>query len=487
MRIRFVVRGWRAPAMAAALCVAAAVGTFSLIHLTRQSDGAQNTGLLAIGLAVGAILFLTAISLLGLAAVVRLVRERRQIKAALNNMSQGLTMFDATGRLILFNARYADVYEMPAEWLASGPMLSEILEHRRKAGLFSGDPKARMAWLVARMREGKVDKEVRTLDDGRTYNIANWPAPGGGWVSTHDDVTEQRREQTERDRLAAQEQRRVAIDSAITEFRSRIEGTLAQVTESGASLRSTAEALFAAADQASKRAEGAVENANGTSRSVEVAAQAAEDILSSITEINQQLGETNALVKIAVGETDATSTEMGNLAHAAQTIGTVVKLIQEIAGQTNLLALNATIEAARAGQAGRGFAVVASEVKSLAVQTAKSTEEIAGQIAAVQSSVGTAVEAIRRIAARMQEISSFTNSAAIAVKQQDGATGQIAENVNSAAAGAKEIVALLGMVAGAAAKTHTSAQTVLGASAAVDSAASELRAEVESFLQKVAA
>ncbi len=74
------------------------------------------------------------------------------------------------------------------------------------------------------------------------------------------------------------------------------------------------------------------------------------------------------------------------MAEAAQKIGEVVTLINAIAGQTNLLALNATIEAARAGEAGKGFAVVASEVKNLAMQTAKATEEIGGQVRAIQQS-----------------------------------------------------------------------------------------------------
>ena len=147
---------------------------------------------------------------------------------------------------------------------------------------------------------------------------------------------------------------------------------------------------------------------------------------------------------------------------AAQKIGDVVKLIQDVAGQTNLLALNATIEAARAGEAGRGFAVVASEVKSLAVQTAKATEEIAGQIAGVQGSTTAAVGAIGRIADRMQEISQFTAAAAASVHQQNAATSEISQNVASAAGGTKEIVAVLGDVAGAATETRQSAETVLG-------------------------
>ena len=148
---------------------------------------------------------------------------------------------------------------------------------------------------------------------------------------------------------------------------------------------------------------------------------------------------------------------------------------------------HATIEAARAGEAGRGFAVVASEVKSLAVQTAEATEEIAGQILDAQGSTSGAVEAIRSIEQSMGEISTHTSAVAASIRQQSAATGEISHNVASAALETSKVVAALGEVAGAAIATRTSAEIVLAASQAVESAVGNLRGEVESFLDKVAA
>jgi methyl-accepting chemotaxis protein len=178
-------------------------------------------------------------------------------------------------------------------------------------------------------------------------------------------------------------------------------------------------------------------------------------------------------------------------ARVTQRIGDVVKLIQDIAEQTNLLALNATIEAARAGEAGRGFAVVASEVKSLAVQTAKATGEIAREISSVQSSTGDAVAAIRAITERMQDINAYTSKVVGAIGHQEVATGEISQeishNVASAAAGSKDVVAALGDVATGLTQTRSSAETVLTASEEVENATVKLRAEVERFLSTVAA
>lgn len=423
-----------------------------------------------------------------LVAFLALVADRRQqqrITAALDNMTQGLCMFDASTRLIICNDRYLEMYSLTREHAYPGCFLRELLEYRRASGTFFQDIDEYVAAARRRVVEGKVFNNVVEIK-GRIISISNRPIEGGGWVSTHEDITEQRRQDQERDLMVAQNERRSAIDAAIASFRPRIETMLKTVGDNAAAMRTTSSSLFNASHQTSERAAGAVDSSNEASVNVETAASAAEELSASITEISRQLGQTNHLVGIAVDEAGVTNVQIGSLAQAAQKIGDVVKLIQDVAGQTNLLALNATIEAARAGEAGRGFAVVASEVKSLAVQTAKATEEIAGQIAAVQASTSTAVDAIGRIVDRMQEISRFTAAAAASVQQQDSATSEITKNVASAATGTKAIVAVLAEVAGAATGTRGSAETVLTASREVEAAAADLRTEVEGFLQKVA-
>jgi PAS domain-containing protein len=428
------------------------------------------------------------IALLAAACILyrRLLEQNRRLSTALNNMSQGLNMFDAQGRIILLNKRYLQMYKLSPEIIKPGCTLNRLIEYRKETGLFAGDVDSYVKNILETMSLGKSLEHYVKASDGRIVLAKNEPLPGGGWVSTHEDVTEQRRAEEERAAIRGQEQRRANIDSAIASFRPTVEKLLSTVSASAISMRSTALTLFGSSEQTSQRAESAVHAFHEASANVETAAVAADELSRSIAEISRQLTHTTNIVGLATSEARATDGEIGGLADGAQKIGDVVKLIRNIAGQTNLLALNATIEAARAGEAGKGFAVVASEVKSLAVQTAKATEDIANHILAVQDSTSAAVEAIRQIATRMREINENTSAVAASVEQQNSATSEISRNVASAAEGTGHVVSVLGDVAGAATQTRSSAEVVRDASEAVDDAVANLRLEVEDFLGKVA-
>jgi len=410
-------------------------------------------------------------------AASQLQTQNIRFNAALNNMAQGLCMFDADRRLVVCNERYARIYALPPELLQAGTPHQTIIEHRVSHGILAGEKTdAAVDQKLAALSKHSTEKSSSRVDklaDGRLIKVTREPMSGGGWLATHEDVTERARSNT--------------IDSAISSFRERVESVLQTVSDCTKTMKSTATDLFGSSEQTSRRAEGMVQASQGASTSVHNAAVATREMSGSATEISRQIGQTTKVVRSAVSKVKATNDEFVGLSNAAQKIGDIIKLIKEISGQTNLLALNATIEAARAGEAGRGFSVVASEVKSLAQQTRDATEEIASQVSAVQASTTGAIQAVGNIEEYIGEISTNTSAVAGSIEQQSAATLEISNNVASAAQETSTIVAVLGEVADAAIATRGSAEIVLTASESVEGAVDNLRREVESFLGSVAA
>jgi methyl-accepting chemotaxis protein len=162
----------------------------------------------------------------------------------------------------------------------------------------------------------------------------------------------------------------------------------------------------------------------------------------------------------AAADSDAQNavTSVSGLLEAAGKIGSVITLIEGVAGRTNLLALNATIEAARAGDAGKGFAVVAAEVKGLANQTASATKEISAHIGSIQEVARGFAETIGAIGHTTRQISEISATIASSVEEQSAATQEIARNTQEAALGTSKVAGHINDVAGAVDATGRSAQ-----------------------------
>ncbi|WP_164608061.1 methyl-accepting chemotaxis protein [Rhodopseudomonas sp. BR0M22] len=285
----------------------------------------------------------------------------------------------------------------------------------------------------------------------------------------------------------AREARAERIEQLTRAFDAASHEAIQGVTVAGDAMRADAEFCSRLASGAAAQATNVAAGAEEASVNVATIASGAEEMSVAVANVAERLEVCAGIAAEAVREVADANTRIDGLNGAVEKIGAIIKFIQGIANQTNLLALNATIEAARAGEAGRGFAVVATEVKTLATQTAKATEEIAEQIASVETETAAVVEAIKVIATTIDRVDAVTGDISASVTQQRQSTGEIADNAQQAAAGTKDVSANVGAVSTAMADAEAAALRMIAKAGDLSARSNDLTARISEFLGNVRA
>jgi methyl-accepting chemotaxis protein len=292
------------------------------------------------------------------------------------------------------------------------------------------------------------------------------------------------RNQAEQERQA-KERRQEKINQATAKFEKSMAGIVEVVASASTELQASAQTLAGAAEETSVQSNAVSAASTETSSNIQTVASSTEELSASIGEITQQVSRSTNVVNQAVEKSQSALQSIDKLLESAKRISEVISLITDISGQTNLLALNATIEAARAGEAGKGFAVVANEVKTLALDSTKSADQIATQITQIQQDTNFAAKAVQDINTIISEVSQIYASIAASIEEQAAATAEITRNVNEASSASIEVDQNIAGVSQATASTGEAASQLSGAAQELSRQAVILKQEFDSYIHAI--
>ena len=184
------------------LTIVATNSTSAALADWRQQTGLMVTAatLLAAVIALFLFMIIRQINRQNREAQERIEAERQRLDTALNNMSQGLILYDAAGYIVTCNRRYADMFGLSPDVIKPGCHIRQAMHHRKERGAFDGDVETFCADVMRIVAEGRVSTRTHELPNGRAFQVINTPLAQGGWVATIEEITERRNLQQDRDR-----------------------------------------------------------------------------------------------------------------------------------------------------------------------------------------------------------------------------------------------------------------------------------------------